>query len=211
MLGGMPKSLEKVTSKIKWVCHSKVIKKKKQRIKEERQKKIWMTSRVKLLIVILDLWNPETHFEPYESFSFIAKNHSLRYVPIEVLSNQASKQPRTINNALKMQRILFHNIHDIKNKLLIIIHADKDECSKRDKFFSYKTSSFFSSPSLWNKRSSHDVFSPKTSLPNTRANNLFSKKKNNQGVARFQKQIVLDSHWNNFCFQNARSRFQDSF
>ena len=27
MLGGMPKSLEKVTSKIKWVCHSKAIKK----------------------------------------------------------------------------------------------------------------------------------------------------------------------------------------
>jgi len=37
------------------------------------------------------LWNPETLFEPYESFSFIAKNHSLRYVPVEVLSNQASK------------------------------------------------------------------------------------------------------------------------
>jgi hypothetical protein len=73
------------------------------------------------------LWNPETLFEPYESFSFIAKNHSLRYVPVEVLSNQASKQPGTINNALKMQRILFHKIHDIKNKLLII-HADKNEC-----------------------------------------------------------------------------------
>ena len=40
-------------------------------------------------------------------FSFIAKNHSLRCVFIEVLSNQASKQPGTINNALKMQRILF--------------------------------------------------------------------------------------------------------
>ena len=40
MLGGMPKSLEKkVTSKIKWVCPSKAIKKKKQQIKEERQKK----------------------------------------------------------------------------------------------------------------------------------------------------------------------------
>jgi len=162
-------------------------------------------------MVILSLWDPETLFEPYESFSFIAKNHSLRYVPIEVISNQASKQPRTINNALKMQRILFHKIHDIKNKLLIIIHADKNECSKRDKFFSYKTSSFFSSLSHWNKRSSHDVFSLKTSLPNTRANNLFSKKANNRGVARFQKQIVLDSHRINFCFQNVRSRFQDSF
>jgi len=79
------------------------------------------------------------------------------------------------------------------------------------KFCSYKTSSFFSSLSLWNKRSSHDVFSLKTSLPNTRANDLFSKKENNQGVARFQKQIVLGSHRNNFCFQNARSRFQTLF
>ena len=34
-----------------------------------------------------------------------------------------------------MQRIHFHKIHDIKNKLLIIIHVDKNECSKRDKFF----------------------------------------------------------------------------
>jgi hypothetical protein len=53
-------------------------------------------------------------------------------VPVEVLSNQASKQaskqPGTINNALNMQIILFHKIHDIKNKLLIIIHADKNEC-----------------------------------------------------------------------------------
>jgi hypothetical protein len=84
---------------------------------------------------------------------FIAKNHSLRYVPVEVLSNQASKQPRTINNALKMQRILFHKIHDIKNKLLVIIYADKNECLKRNElFFSYKTSSFFSSPSLWKQK-----------------------------------------------------------
>jgi len=62
-----------------------------------------------------------------------------------------------------------------------------------------------------NKRSSHDIFSPKTSLPNTRAYNLFFKKENSQGVAIFQKQIVLNSQRNNFCFQNARSRFQDSF
>jgi hypothetical protein len=39
----------------------------------------------------------------------------------------------------------------------------------------------------------------------------FPKKENNQGVARFQKQIVLGSHQNNFCFQNARSRFQALF
>ena len=62
-----------------------------------------------------------------------------------------------------------------------------------------------------NKRSSHDIFSSKTLLPNTRANNIFFKKENNQGVVRFRKQIVLDSYQNNFCFQNARSRFQDSF
>jgi len=87
---------KKVITKIKWVCLNKAMKKKKKKkkkkgkIKKERQKKIWMTSKVKLLIVIFSLWNPETLFEPYESFSFIAKNHSLRYVPVEVLSNQAS-------------------------------------------------------------------------------------------------------------------------
>jgi hypothetical protein len=101
------------------------------------------------LMVILSLWNPETLFELYKSFSFIAKNHNLHYVPVKVISNQASKQPRTINNALKMQRILFLKIPDIKNKLLIIIYADINECSKKDQFFSYKISSFFSSPSLW--------------------------------------------------------------
>jgi hypothetical protein len=40
-----------------------------------------------------------------------------------------------------------------------------------------------------NKRSSHDVFSPKTSLPNTRANNLFSKKENNQRVQDFKNKL----------------------
>jgi len=131
MLGGMPKLQEKVTTKIKWVCSSKAMKKKKKKkgkTKEEWQKKRWTTWRVELLIVILSLWNLETFFEPYESFSFIAKKHSLHYVPVEVLSNQGTKQPEIINNAFKMQRILFHKIHNIKNKLLIIIHADKNKC-----------------------------------------------------------------------------------
>jgi len=45
-----------------------------------------------------------------------------------------------------MQRIFFHKIHDIKNKLLIIIHADKNKCSKkkRDKFFSHTKPRAFS-------------------------------------------------------------------
>jgi len=147
MLGGMPKSLEKVTSKIKWVCPSKAIKKKEatNQRRAAKNKIKWMTSIVKLLIVILSLWNPEILFEPYESFSFITKNHSLRYVPIEVLSNQASK-PRTINNALKMQRILFHKIHDIKSKLLIIIHAVKNECLKRDKILLIQNLELFLEP-----------------------------------------------------------------
>jgi hypothetical protein len=64
-------------------------------------------------------------------------------VHVEVLSNQASKQPRTINNALKMQRIvLFHKIHDIKNKLLIIIHADKMNVQKETSFFHTKPRAF---------------------------------------------------------------------
>ena len=88
----------------------------------------------------------------------------------------------------------------------------KMNVKKETSFFSNKTSSFFSSPSLW-KQKGHlmTYFHQKTSLPNIRANNLFSKKENNLGVARFQKQIILDSHRNNFCFQNARSRFQDLF
>ena len=105
-----------------------------------------MTSRVELLIVILSLWNPETLFEPYESFSFIAKYHSLRYVPVKVLSNQASKQPRAKNNALQMQRILFHKIHDIKNKLLIIIHADKNEWFKKRQIFLIQNLELFLEP-----------------------------------------------------------------
>jgi len=67
-----------------------------------------MTQRVKLLIVILSLLNPQTLFELYESFSFIAKNHYLYYKPVKVFSNQASKQPRLISNALKMQRVLLY-------------------------------------------------------------------------------------------------------
>jgi hypothetical protein len=38
---------------------------------------------------------------------FHSQKPQLHYVPVQVLSNQASKQPRTINNALKMQRIFF--------------------------------------------------------------------------------------------------------
>jgi hypothetical protein len=75
---------------------------KKKQIKEEQQKKRWKTQRVKLLIVIINLWNLDTLFEPCESFSFIAKNHSLRYVLVEILSNQESKQLIRINDALKM-------------------------------------------------------------------------------------------------------------
>jgi hypothetical protein len=55
-------------------------------------------------------------------------------VPIEVLSNQVSKQPWNNNNALKMQRVLFHRSHDIENKLLIIIHADKMSVKKETSF-----------------------------------------------------------------------------
>jgi hypothetical protein len=68
-------------------------------------------------------------------------------VRVEILSNQESKQLKTINNALKMQRVLFYKSHDIENKLLIIIHADKMRVQK-ETFFSQTTLSFFSSPSL---------------------------------------------------------------
>jgi hypothetical protein len=54
---------------------------------------------------------------------------------VKVLSNQASKQLETINDALKMQRILFYKSHDIENKLLIIIHANKISVQKENFFF----------------------------------------------------------------------------
>ena len=136
MLVGVPKSQEKVITKIKWVCSSKAMKNKKRGGKSKKSGKRKYEWRQ-----MSNYWSWSSVFETLKhslsliSFSFITENHSLRYVPIEVLSNQASKQPRTINNALKMQRTLFHKIHDIKNKLLIIIHADKNKCSKRDKFF----------------------------------------------------------------------------
>jgi hypothetical protein len=60
----------------------------------------------------------------------MAKNHSLRYVPLKFFSNQASKRFGTINDVFKMKKILFHKSYDIKNKLLIIIHADKMSVQK---------------------------------------------------------------------------------
>jgi hypothetical protein len=64
MLGGMPKSQEKMIAKTKWACPGQ--NNEKGQIKEERQKKRWKTQRVELLIVIIGLWNLETLFEPYE-------------------------------------------------------------------------------------------------------------------------------------------------
>jgi hypothetical protein len=79
-----------------------------------------------------------------------------------------------------MQRVLFHKSHDIENKQLIIIHADKMSVIKEIIFFSNKTSSFFSSPVLWNpqkqKVTSWCTFI-NSNIANTRANHLFSKKK----------------------------------
>jgi hypothetical protein len=45
-----------------------------------------------------------------------------------------------------MQRILFHKIHDIKSKLLIIIHAVKNECLKRDKILLIQNLELFLEP-----------------------------------------------------------------
>jgi len=109
-----------------------------------------MTSIVKLLIVIHSLWNPETLFEPYKSFSFIAKNHNLCYVLVEVLSNQASKQPRTINNALKMQIILFIRFMTSRISYSLLFMLIKINVQKEISFSHTKPRAFFfSSPPLW--------------------------------------------------------------
>jgi len=87
-------------------------------------------------------WNLETLFKLYESFSFIAKKNTLRYVPIKVISNQASKQPRIINDDLKMQKILLYRSHDIENKLLIIIYVNKMSVQKKTNFSQTKPRAF---------------------------------------------------------------------
>jgi hypothetical protein len=48
----------------------------------------------------LELWNT---LWAYESFCFIATIYNLYYLPLKILSNQVSKQPRPICSALKMQ------------------------------------------------------------------------------------------------------------
>jgi hypothetical protein len=81
---------------------------------------------------------------------FHSQKPQLRYVPIEVLSNQASKKPRTINNALKMHRTFFFiRFMTSRMNYSLLFMLIKINVKKRDKFFSYKTSSSFSSPPLW--------------------------------------------------------------
>jgi hypothetical protein len=48
----------------------------------------------------------------------------------------------------KCKEYFFHKIHDIKKELLIIIHADKNKCSKkkRDKFFLIQNLELFLEP-----------------------------------------------------------------
>ena len=82
---------------------------------------------------------------------------------VEVLSIRASKQPETINDALKMQRVLFHKSHDIENKLLIIIHVDKMSDKKEINISQTKPRAFSRAlhfETYKNKRSPYDVPSP---------------------------------------------------
>jgi hypothetical protein len=84
-------------------------------------------------------------------------------VLVEVLSIQASKQPETIYDALKMQRVLFYKSHDIENKLLIIIHVDKMSDKKEINFSQTKPRAFSQAlhfETYKNRRSPYDVPSP---------------------------------------------------
>ena len=79
-----------------------------------------------------------------------------------------------------MQRVLFHKSHEIENKLLIIIHANKMSVKKKTKFSQIKPRAFFLAlrfETHKSKRSPHGVPSPMIMSPNIKANNLFSKKK----------------------------------
>jgi hypothetical protein len=46
----------------------------------------------------------------------------------------------------KCKEYFFHKIHDIKNKLLIIIHADKNKCSKKSQVFLIQNHELFLEP-----------------------------------------------------------------
>ena len=101
-------------------------------------------------------------------------------MPVEVLSNQESKQPGTINNALKMQRVLFHRNHAIENKLIIIIHADKISVQEEINFSQTKPRVFAQAlhfETYKNRRSPLMYLHQMTNIANTGANHLFSKKK----------------------------------
>jgi len=93
---------------------------KKGKSKKNSKKKKWKKQRVELLIMILSLWNLETLFEPYKSFSFMVKNQNLHYVTIKVCSNQVSKQPGIINDALKMQRVFFTGFMTLRTNYLLL-------------------------------------------------------------------------------------------
>jgi len=80
---------------------------------------------------------------------------------------------------------------------------------KKEKFFSNKISSFpFLKPT---KVEGHLLMYLHQWQHCQHKNKSSPFQENNQGVARFQKQFVLNSHQHNFCCQNARSRLQDSF
>jgi hypothetical protein len=102
-------------------------------------------------------------------------------VPVKVLSNQENKQPGTTNNALKMQRVLFHKSHDIKNKLPIIIHVDKMSVQEETNFSQTKPRVFLLKPFTLKpiKIDGHllTYLHQMTNIANIGANHFFSKKK----------------------------------
>jgi hypothetical protein len=84
-------------------------------------------------------------------------------VSLKVISIQTSERLGTINDAIKMQKVLFHRSYDIMNKLLIIIHADKISVKKYKIFSQTKPQAFSRALHFENhksRRSPHDVPSP---------------------------------------------------
>jgi hypothetical protein len=117
-------------------------------------------------------------------------------VLVEVLSIQASKQPETIYDALKMQRVLFYKSHDIENKLLIIIHVDKMSDKKEINFSQTKPRAFSRAlhfETYKNRRSPHDVPSPMV-ISRTYKQIISFPRKITMELQDFKKQIVLNSH-----------------
>ena len=100
----------------------------------------------------------------------------------------------------KCKDYFFHRSHDIENKLLIIIHADKMSVQKKTSFSETKPRAFsrpFTLKTYKNRKSPHDILSPKIKLLNIQDQyfNIYSGQILRQTEKDRNKRIVFNNHY----------------